>query len=165
MRSGRAAPVPHGARGEAAGPRPSAPLEYADEEETVESIWSVLGSVARGGAWQPPARLRVLASLGSVDLDYREAELAYDVNDLTVIAFLGSVRIRVPNDVEVEVDSSALLGSVTHQAKQSRVPRLLRDLLGSARRRPEADPDLDVESPLLRIKALALFGSVVVRVQ
>jgi hypothetical protein len=159
-RADRAFPAPRPAPDEAA----DDPLEYAEGEETTESIWSVLGSVARRGVWQPPARLRVLASLGSVDLDYRDAELAYDVNDLTVIALLGSVRIRVPNDVEVEVDSSALLGSVAHEAKQSLVPRLLRGLIGT-QRRPDADPDLEIETPLLRIKAFALLGSVVVRVQ
>lgn len=134
-------------------------------DEPTETISALMGSVTRRGRWEPPGHLRAIGALGSVNLDFREAELAYDVNDLTVYAFMGSVLITVPRDIEVEVDSSAVLGSVSHEnRRRARMPGAVRRFLGVERPR-EQGPEPEGEPPLLRIRAVAFMGSVTIRVR
>ena len=83
----------------------------AKRHEGVETVYSVLGSVARRGPWEPPEMMWTVSVLGSIVLDYGEADLPLGVTAVDCEAFLGSVEIIVPPDVDVELMGSVFLGS------------------------------------------------------
>lgn len=105
-------------------------------------VVAVLGSTARRGRWRPDEETTALAVLGSAELDLREAEVAGGGVEVTALALLGSVEITVPEGVDVELSGFALLGS--KEARVADVPR-----------RPG--------TPVVRVRAFAVLGSVEVR--
>lgn len=100
----------------------------------------VLGSVTRRGAWSVPAAMDARATLGSIVLDYREAQLAPGVTELHVKALFGSIEIIVPPTLAVTVDGNAFLGSFDHVERAPSAP--------------------EPNTPVLRISGSALLGSV-----
>ena len=81
----------------------------------------------------------MLAWLGGIDVDLREAQLAPDAR-LSVTALLGGISIRIPEEWRVESSVHALAGGVN--VKSARTD----------------DPD----APTLRIEGLAALGGVAV---
>jgi hypothetical protein len=71
----------------------------------------LFGSVRRGGRWVVPVRVPLLALLGTVELDLREAVLQrrHIVIDAQVLA--GRVRLLVPEGVRVDVTGRTFLCS------------------------------------------------------
>ena len=141
-------------------PEPGLPERWEDEGET---LLAVLGSATRRGPWAPPARMRVVAVLGSATLDYREARFSLGVTELDFTTFLGSVEIIVPPDVDVEVGGSVILGSLEAKPQQGASGWLRR-----ARERLRGEPpeaQADVERPLLSIDGFGLLGGVAVKVR
>jgi hypothetical protein len=69
----------------------------------------------RTGGWIAPQRQEVNAVLGDVTLDYTEAHLPYDEVFVDVKSILADVKIRVPQNAIVHLDSNPILGSVTEQ--------------------------------------------------
>ena len=69
----------------------------------------------RTGGWIAPQRQEVNAVLGDVTLDYTEAQLPYDEVFVDVKSILADVKIRVPQNAIVHLDSNPILGSVTEQ--------------------------------------------------
>jgi hypothetical protein len=130
-----------------------------------ETLAAVFSSVARHGEWLPPEELRVVVGFGSAKLDLTQALLAPGVTEFAVFAVCGSVELLVPADLEIELDASALFGSVERRDSRGGVTGFLRDQIrrvtGSEREQPvpEADP------PLLRVTGHAIFGSIIVRVR
>ncbi len=125
----------------ASAPAVSSEYGYADDPDS-ERIVAILAGVSRKGSWQPCERLDVFAFLGGVELDFREAELVYDVIEVKVGALLGGVEIKVPPDINVEVDGTAFLGGFE-----------------------QAEVTLDPDAPVLRIKGWAFLGGVDVKVK
>ncbi len=120
-------------------PRAVVPESYED----VGRVVAVLGGSSRKGSWEPPARLRVLALMGGVELDFREANLLEGETVVEVLAVMGGVSIVVPPDVDVEASGTGFLGGfvgVSNQAKEA-------------------------DAPLLRIQGLAVLGGVDVKVK
>jgi predicted membrane protein len=78
---------------------------------------NVLGGVQRRGAWRMPQDMRVAGPLGGVNLDLGEAELP-DRPTLTKISLIGGVSLRVPQDVDVEVEGFRLFGGVRIEPAQ-----------------------------------------------
>ena len=103
-------------------------------------ILAVLGSVERRGPWTPARHNRVVATLGNVVLDFREASLAAGAIEVEVRAVLGNVEIIVPPWLAVEMDGTAVLGNVEHAERSPSQP--------------------DATRPLLRIRGVAVFGNV-----
>ena len=101
---------------------------------------SVFGSVTRRGNWTVPRKLEVRAIFGSVELDFREAQLPAGVIELHVRSTFGSIEITVPPHLAIEAEGSAIFGSFDHV---SRVPG-------------QAAPD----APVLRVIGTSIFGSV-----
>lgn len=134
------------------------PARYADSP----TLYSVLGSVTRRDCWVPPESMQAVSVLGSIVLDYRNADLPLGVTILDCVVYLGSVEIVVPPDVDVELTGSVLLGSVDAKAEPSRrhwLRRAKERLLGEG---DDRDPE---ERPLLSIDCAGFLGSVVVRVR
>lgn len=74
-----------------------------------------LSDTKRIGTWVPPQRQEVNAVLGDVTLDYTEAHLPYDEIFIEVKSILADVKIRVPRNAIVHLDSNPILGSVSEQ--------------------------------------------------
>ncbi|WP_246486626.1 DUF1707 SHOCT-like domain-containing protein [Kribbella qitaiheensis] len=83
---------------------------------TAPVITVFLSDQKRMGAWLPPQRQEVNAVLGDVTLDYTEAQLPYDEIFIEVKSILADVKIRVPQNAIVHLDSNPILGSVAEQS-------------------------------------------------
>jgi hypothetical protein len=76
-----------------------------------------LSDAKRVGSWLAPQRQEVNAVLGDVTLDYTEAHIPHDEVFIDVKCILADVKIRVPQNAIVHLDSSPVLGSVSEQAE------------------------------------------------
>jgi Domain of unknown function (DUF1707)/Cell wall-active antibiotics response 4TMS YvqF len=74
-----------------------------------------LSDTKRTGNWLVPQRQEVNAVLGDVTLDYTEAQIPYDEIQIDVKSILADVKIRVPQNAVVLLDSNPILGSVSEQ--------------------------------------------------
>ena len=103
-------------------------------------VRSILSGVQRKGMWRVPKQLRVVAVMGGVDLDFREAEFGPGVTEVKVKSIMGGIAIIVPPHLQVECDGRAILGVFE----------------GMDRGTGERDP----AAPLLRITGVAIMGAV-----
>jgi hypothetical protein len=88
------------------------PAAYPLAQETARGgVVSFLGSTEREGRWELPRHFRVLAVVGHVKLDLREALIGIGVSVIEAVAVMGNIEITVPPDVAVECDGDSLLGS------------------------------------------------------
>ncbi len=102
-----------------------AELELLERDE--ESVVAILGGAARKGNWEPPARLRVLAVMGGVELDFREADLYEGETVVDILTIMGGVSIIVPPDIDVETGGLGLMGgfsSFSNRADEAGAPKL-----------------------------------------
>ena len=75
-----------------------------------QALWAVMGGVQRAGRWMVPRHTTLHCLAGGISLDFREADLAPGVTELTIICLMGGVEIIVPPNLNVEVAGSAILG-------------------------------------------------------
>ncbi len=140
------------------------PGPYLGEIET-QRILTLFGSNTRGGYWEPPERLEVLTLFGGAKLDFRDANLYSGETRLVCVAMFGGIEIIVPAELEVDANGTGLFGGF--ERKELREKR--RGLFARRRSRdPEPEPDAapsDEPPPLLKIRGLALFGGVTIKVQ
>jgi len=102
---------------------------YANRPE-VKTVFAMMGGVVRSGRWLAPKNLRVVAIMGGVDLDLREAILPPGITRVQVTALMGGVEIIVPPNVAVQVDGIAIMGGFedVHRApviQDQSVPQLV----------------------------------------
>lgn len=136
------------AASEAAGGRSSTALATQTRaamlpvSEQPKSGWAfaIIGGTARKGRWRVPAKLRAVAALGGIELDLRDALLG-PVTEITAIAVMGGVHIRVPQGARVEAAGAGILGGFDHK-----------DNGGVA------------GGPLIRVRGAAIMGGVDVQV-
>ncbi len=109
------ADLPNGPRAPglpAAGPQ----TQYAGVTvQTGPVINAFMSETKRTGAWLAPQHQEVNAVLGDITLDYTEAQLPHDEVYVEVKSILADVKIRVPQNAIVHLDSNPILGSVTEQ--------------------------------------------------
>jgi hypothetical protein len=103
----------------------------------VAALW---GGVERRGPWTPPRQLQVIAFMGGIVLDFREAFLSPGVTEVQVVALMGGVQIIVPPGLAVHVSGAAIMGGFGHVERTPVRP--------------------DPTQPLLRVSGLALMGGV-----
>ncbi len=72
-----------------------------------ERVVTVLGDDRRVGRWEVPPRLDVTCLLGEVTLDFTEAIVRHREVAVHVGAILGSVKIIVPDGIDVRMDLTA----------------------------------------------------------
>jgi hypothetical protein len=127
--------------------RAARPAVRADEMlpavRSEETLLAFLGGLQRRGTWSVPRHLRVVACMGGVELDFREAQLAPGITDVTAWAAMGGVQIVVPPQLAVEVGGVAILGG-----------------FDQGRRLPATTEVLDPARPRLRVSGVALMGGV-----
>lgn len=103
-------------------------------------IMGVLGGASRKGRWIPARKTNAIGLMGGVELDMREAVLAPGVTEIHCFAIWGGIEVVVPPGVAVECDGVGILGGF----EQRHETELL------------TDPD----SPVIRIRGIALMGGV-----
>ncbi len=96
---------------------PVAPVAQPSPGMTVHApvINVFLSDAKRTGSWLAPQHQEVKAVLGDVTLDYTEAQVPYDEIFIDVKSILADVKIRVPQNAIVHLDSNPILGSVSEQ--------------------------------------------------
>ena len=102
---------------------------------------AVLSSFDRSGAWTVPRELKVLAMLGTANLDFRQATFVEREVVVTINAFLGGATVTVGPDTEVVIEGSGFLGS--YGAPSGLV-----------------NAKLDAQSPTVRVRGRAVLGGV-----
>ncbi|MFI6678329.1 DUF1707 domain-containing protein [Kribbella sp. NPDC050470] len=98
---------------------PSAPAVSPQQPGTTVHAGPVINAfmseTKRTGNWLVPQHQEVNAVLGDITLDYTEAQLPYDDVYIEVKSILADVKIRVPQNAIVHLDSNPILGSVSEQ--------------------------------------------------
>lgn len=112
-------------------------LEQVRDKQTLVAI---IGGTDRSGYWKPARKLRVIAVMGGVNLDFREAVMAPGVTEVQITAVMGGVNIIVPPQLAVEMDGIAIMGGFAHSERAAVQP----------------DPD----RPILRVTGVAVWGGV-----
>jgi hypothetical protein len=105
---------------------------------------AVMGECRRQDAWLVPARHTAFALMGSVLLDLRGATFAERDVTITANAVMAEVKVIVDAGTNVVVSGVPIMGEF-HQAKD------------------KVDPALSPDSPVVRVKGVALMGSVSVQ--
>jgi Cell wall-active antibiotics response 4TMS YvqF/Domain of unknown function (DUF1707) len=121
-------------------PAPVAVVLHPDAALTADSVAAIFGGVERRGPWRVPRRLNVVATMGGIVLDFRDAVLGPGVTEIHVRAVFGGAEILVTPSLAVEVSGTAIFGGFGHV---DRMPA-------------GADPG----RPMLRVRGVAVFGGV-----
>jgi hypothetical protein len=106
-------------------------------------MMAVLSGTERRGSWIVPRHLKVVAFMGGVELDLREARFAPGVTEIDVTAILGGVEIIVPPGVRVESFGAAFLGGFQARGGDATA--------------------LTPFNPVIRLSGIALLGGVDVK--
>jgi Cell wall-active antibiotics response 4TMS YvqF/Domain of unknown function (DUF1707) len=120
-------------------------LVPADEVRPSQTLRAIMSSTERRGPWVVPRRVRVLATMSSTVLDFREARLPAGTVEIDLRAIMSSTEIIVPPGLAVETEGVAIMGSFEHV---DRAP---------------AHPDPD--APLLRVRGFAFMSSVEIKMR
>jgi len=121
-----------------------APAPVVGSSRTVEKVTCVFSENKRIGRWRMPRLLRVLTVFGESELDLREAQTDAEVVEITGQCLFGSVKVIVPEGVEVDLAGAAVFSSKA--LRLAPVPRL-------------------AGTPLVRVAINVYFGEIQVRSQ
>jgi hypothetical protein len=102
---------------------------------------AIMGGLERRGAWTVPTVMTVTCVMGGADLDLREARWSGDECVLTVNAFMGGASIVVGPEVDVVMEGIGIMG-------------------GYAGPSTKVAAELTADSPVLRVKGVAIWGGV-----
>jgi Domain of unknown function (DUF1707)/Cell wall-active antibiotics response 4TMS YvqF len=98
---------------------------------------AIFSGVERKGRWRVPRRSFSLSLFGGTDLDLRHAEIDAETVTIFVVAIFGGTDLYVPEGVDLDVGGFALFGGLDEHGGDAPAP---------------------VGAPLVRVRALALFG-------
>jgi hypothetical protein len=120
-----------------------------------DSFLAILSSNQRAGRWEPAEEIEVRAIMGEVTLDFTLAELPRcEVIDIDAFAFCGAIHIIVPDDAEVEIEGTPIVGSIEQTARGGGPRDAARELISGERGEDLAAP------PCFRIDCQAIFSSI-----
>ena len=108
-------------------------------------IVGIMGGAEKKGVWTPARQTYVVALMGGVELDFREARMPPGVTEVIVFAVMGGAEIVVPPGVHVDMNGFALMGGFGQTGY--------------------APPPTDPNAPVLRIGGFALMGGVEVNIR
>lgn len=83
------------------------PLAVASKRRRMVAVMS---SAVRRGHWRIPARLTSVSVMAETELDLRHASLEAAVTELTLVVVMGSVKVIVPEGIDVEVNGMIVMG-------------------------------------------------------
>ena len=127
-------------------PRPEGsqhPAPHRGDARQQQFVVAVMGGAERRGAWTPARVVNVVAVMGGVLLDFRDARLDPGVTEIQVFALMGGVEILVPPGVLVDSAGIGIMGGFEH-AGSGRFP-------------------VDTSVPVLRITGAAIMGGVEIK--
>ena len=102
---------------------------------------AILSGVERKGVWVVPQHLTVTCFMGGADLDLRRAQFAAREVVITVNAVMGGADIKVNPQTQVIMEGTGILGAFSGPSDST-------------------PPELDANSPVVRIRGFALMGGV-----
>lgn len=108
-------------------------------------IVGIMGGAEKKGVWTPARETFVVALMGGVELDFREARMPPGITELNIFAIMGGAEIVVPPGVHVDLNGLALMGGFGQNGY--------------------APPPTDPNAPVLRIGGFALMGGVDVSIR
>ena len=106
-----------------------------------------MSSIDRKGVWVVPKVYTITCLMGSADLDLREAKFAAREVVLNISAFMGGANVIVNPQTQVIVEGIGIMGGYTAP--------------GASRR--DVPAQLDKDSPIVRIRGVAIWGGVDVK--
>jgi len=83
---------------------------------------AIMSGTGRRGRWVVPRRYTCFALMGAIELDLREAQFAEREVTIQAFALLGGVTITVPEDIEIDVSGSGIIGGFDHKASGPGIP-------------------------------------------
>ncbi|HET7385469.1 MAG TPA: DUF1707 domain-containing protein [Nocardioidaceae bacterium] len=105
---------------------------------------AIMSETKRQGPWLVGETHSAFAMMGSITLDLRQAHFSAKETTINAVAIMGETKVVVDDRTMVIVDGFGLMGEFKEQ-------------------RARVEPDLDADSPVVRVKGLALMGSVSVQ--
>ena len=102
---------------------------------------SIFGSTTQRGRWRMAARFRCLAAFGNLELDLRQASTSESEVVIEALSVFGGLQVFVPEGVDVELTGFTLFGEKEMNVAQVAVVP---------------------GTPLIRIRAVTVFGGVTV---
>jgi hypothetical protein len=116
----------------------AAPVEHYDRS------LAVMSTSARRGEWDPGESYSAFALMGNIELDLRQAVLTRPETVINASTVMGAIDVYVDAHTRVIVDGFAIMGSFEQG-------------------RDKVEAQLRPDSPLVRVRGMALMGSVTVR--
>lgn len=117
-------------------PRPATPAGPRYDKSI-----AIMSETKRVGPWQLYDGHTAFALMGSVTLDLRQAQLTSREVSILADAVMGEVKVIVGEDTMVVVEGIGIMGEFKEQ-------------------RPRTEARLTPDSPVVRVKGVALMGSV-----
>jgi hypothetical protein len=108
------------------------------------SSFALMSETRRTGVWEAGPTHAAFALMGSVVLDFREAQLTAREVVVTANAVMGSVDVVVNARTQVIVEGIGIMGDFSEA-------------------RPKVPTDIGPGSPVVRVRGLALMGAVTVK--
>ena len=106
-----------------------------------EKHLAIMSGLERKGVWTVPQRLTVNCFMGGADLDLRRAQFSGREVVITINAVMGGADIKVNPRTHVIMEGTGIMGG--YSGPSDRIT-----------------PELDAESPVVRIRGFALMGGV-----
>jgi hypothetical protein len=92
----------------------------------VASAIAVMSGFMRNGSWVPPRVLNCVAFWGGGTVDLREARFLHAEIEIHVVAVMGGVHILVPEEADVQITGSGVMGGFDHGASGTGQPGAIR---------------------------------------
>lgn len=108
------------------------------------SSFAFMSETRRSGAWEAGPTHNAVALMGSVVLDYREAQLTAREVVVTASAVMGSVEVLVSSRAQVVVEGLGIMGDFSES-------------------RSKVAAEVGPGSPVIRVRGVALMGAVNVK--
>ena len=128
-----------------AGPRTYVSPSTGPHVSERQIVVGIMGGAEKKGVWTPAKQIYVVAMMGGVELDFRDARFGPGVTEVIVFAVMGGAEIVVPPGVHVDLNGVALMGGFG-QTGSAPLP---------------TDPD----APVLRIGGFCMMGGVEVNIR
>ena len=111
---------------------------------THASSFSIMGDCSRKGLWEVPAKHNAFSMMGSITIDLREAVFTSQETVIEAVAIMAGIDIYVNPQTRVIVEGVGIMGDFSES-------------------RSKVAPDLRPDSPIVRVKGLALMAGVGVK--
>ena len=121
--------------------KPAAALPDVVPGPDKESHFAILSGLSRKGIWVVPRQMTILALMGGAELDLRRAKFAAPEVVITINAFMGGAQVIVGPSTRVQMEGTGIMGGYSGPSGL-------------------VDATLDENSPVVRIKGVAIWGGV-----